>query len=102
VTTDPDIDIYAVGWLKTFRSAWRCLTLPELAGHRRNAWRELRRGWRYMAYQARRRNWRAVKNCFNGYLAEHRHLGTRCGTGWTKRRALRDLHRHLDKTMGAR
>ena len=43
-----------------------------------------------------RRSWRR-RSYWNGYLAEH--VGnlphTRAGHGWTKRRALRDLHRHL-------
>jgi hypothetical protein len=43
------------------------------------------------------RNWRAAKNYFNGYLAEHESLGTRCGTGWTRGRAYRDLARHLHR-----
>jgi hypothetical protein len=48
----------------------------------------------YLIPQIQRRNWRAVRNYFNGYLAEwhfppneSRH--TRCGRGWTKRAALR-------------
>lgn len=95
VHTPPAIDVYAVGWLKAGQSAWRFLTLPELAGRRGNAWKFLRQQWLYCVRQARRRNWRAVKNQFNGYLAEHRTRGTRCGHGWTRRRALRDLYRHL-------
>lgn len=69
-----DWDIYPVGWLE----AWQ---------HKR-----LRAEWRYTIRQAKKRNWRAVRNTFNGYLAEHdggpTH-GHNCGTGWTKRAALR-------------
>ncbi len=91
----PTIDVYAVGWLADILRAWRCLTVPELAGHRGNAWRFLRQEWRYNVRQVKAGNWRAVRNSFNGYLAEHHTRGTRCGHGWTRRRALRDLYRHL-------
>lgn len=87
-----DIDVYPVGVLSDLlyvRSAFR-----QRLG-RRDALRRLRREPRYIWYQARRRNWRAIKNSFNGYLAEHRTDGTRCGHAWTKNRALRDLERHL-------
>lgn len=62
--------------------------------------RRLRTGLRYMLEQARKRNWRAVRNYFNGYLAEWHYcppgvVHYRCGKGWTKRRALRDLGRHI-------
>ena len=46
--------------------------------------------------RAKARNWRALRNYFNGYLAEWhfppdglRH--SRCGRGWTKRAAIRRL-----------
>jgi hypothetical protein len=60
--------------------------------------RRLRSGIRYLWYQARRGKWRAVGNYFNGYLAEVQYSSMhhyRCGHGWTKRRALSDLGRHL-------
>lgn len=82
----PDIDVYPVGWLKALKLA-RHMPAQRTA--------KLRQELRYNLTQLRRRNFRAVKNSFNGYLAEHRHLGTRAGHGWTKRRALRDLYRHL-------
>jgi hypothetical protein len=40
---------------------------------------------------------RAIRNACGGWHAEHAYAGTRCGTGWTRRRALRDLRRHLDQ-----
>jgi hypothetical protein len=48
----------------------------------------------------RARNWRALKNTFNGYLAEPDEFPPgdyrrRCGTGWTRRRAMRSLYRRL-------
>jgi hypothetical protein len=58
--------------------------------------------WRTVARQTRRRQWRDLKNTFNGYLAEPREFPPgdyrrRCGTGWTKARALRSLERRLPK-----
>lgn len=85
------ISIYPVGWLERLQRAGRCLR----RGWFRLAWREIRHELGYTARQARAGNWRAVKNTFDGYLAEHHNLGRRCGTGWTKRRALADLYRHL-------
>jgi hypothetical protein len=54
----------------------------------------------YLWYQIQRRNWRAVRSYFNGYLAEWdyppegmKHY--RCGRGWTKRAALRRFGVHI-------
>ena len=80
------ITVYPVGWLE----AWK---------HRR-----LRSTWRYVKSQAHKRNWRAVKNTFNGYLAEVQYSTMhhrRAGHGWTKRRALSDLGRHLGELNAA-
>lgn len=62
--------------------------------------RKITYGLRYVRDRATERNWRAVRNYFNGYLAEVdcppaglRH--TRCGRGWTRRAALSSLGRHL-------
>ena len=54
----------------------------------------------YLLYQVKRRNWRAVRNYFNGYLAEWHYCPegvrpTKCGQGWTKRAALRRLGKHI-------
>lgn len=54
----------------------------------------------YLIPQIKRRNWRAVRNYFNGYLAEWNYPPegvnhSRCGRGWTKRAALRSLGHHL-------
>ena len=44
-------------------------------------------------------NWRAVRNHFNGYLAEWHYPPeiriTRCGRGWTRRAAIRRLGKHI-------
>lgn len=95
------VDIYPVGWLAALLRARSCW------GHRwlipqgpREALRTFRRELRYDIQQARAGNWRAVKNSFNGYLAEPDEFPPgdyrrRCGSGWTRRRALRSLHRRL-------
>ena len=66
------------------------------------AWkrRRLRSQYVYLKEQVRARNWRAVRNSFNGYLAEWdyppegvKHY--RCGHGRTKNRALHDLGKHI-------
>lgn len=60
--------------------------------------KRLRSGLRYLKHQVGKRNWNALGNYFNGYLAEVQYssmLHYRCGHGWTKRRALSDLGRHL-------
>lgn len=53
-----------------------------------------------LRHRIKHRNWRGVRNYFNGYLAEWhyppegmRHY--RCGKGWTRRAALRNLGRHI-------
>lgn len=90
----PLIDIYPVGVLDRLLRLGRAIRTrnPELI-----RWALGQCGWeaRYIVGRARERNWRAVRNAFNGYLAEHRTRGARCGHGWTRRRALRDLYRHL-------
>ena len=59
--------------------------------------RGLRRSWRYLLYQAKRRNWRAVRNSFNGYLAEHDNHPHNCGKGWTRRAAERRVERLCER-----
>lgn len=81
-----DIDVYRVGLrrdLHQFRT-----------GTRRA--RRLARALRYPFRQARAGNWGAVRNYFNGYLAEPKTFPpdvARCGTGWTRRGALKDWER---------
>lgn len=52
-------------------------------------------------YCVRGRRWRAARNYFNGYLAEHRHGEHDAGRGWTKRAALRRVE-HICLTRGTR
>jgi hypothetical protein len=104
-----NVDIYPVGALADLRRAWRYLTIrqfPAAVGPPTWAWRidRTRTSLRYIRRTVTRHiragNWRALKNTFNGYLAEPDEFPPgdyrrRCGTGWTKRRALRSLHRRL-------
>ena len=80
----PGIETYPVG------------LLADLKQHRH------RRGAAYLRRQIEARNWRAVRNYFNGYLAEWHyppegmnHL--RCGKGWTRAAARRSLGRRIVK-----
>jgi hypothetical protein len=68
--------VYPVGVLDTFQ--------------RRKGWRTTRR---YLAHQIHNRNWRAVRNHFNGYLAEHDGHPHNAGRGWTRKAALRRVER---------
>jgi hypothetical protein len=84
-----DIVIYPVGLLHDWQQFIHAI---DRARARRSLRASLHREWK----RIKARNWRDAKNYFNGYLAEHAHLGTRCGTGWTRGRAYRDLARHLN------
>ena len=88
---DCGADMYPVGVL----SDWQQFLRRRQHEGTRKALRRLRYDLRFITRWARQGNWRAVRNSFNGYLAEHPTAGTRCGHGWTKTRALRDLERHL-------
>lgn len=88
------VDVYPVGVLAELlrlRNALR-YRRPEAI---RWALGRVRGEVRFIAEDARVGNWRAVRNAVGGYHAEHRDFGLRCGTGWTKRRAVRDLYRDL-------
>lgn len=79
--------LYCVGWLAALRSKGR-------------RWEQLKREWRYCVRQAKARKWRAVKNSFNGWMYEPSpwpSSARRCGTGWTKARAVRSFYRHMAK-----
>ncbi len=95
----PTVDVYPVGLLADLRIDWRNLRNRKAlraAGVRPS----LRIRWtvRHLIGCMRAGNWRAVKNTFNGYLAEPRDWPEglrRCGSGWTRKRALRSLERHI-------
>lgn len=85
------VSVYAVGVLSALHTAGR-MRRRGMAN-----WRyPLQTQCRYLWRLARRREWRSIRQSFNGYLAEPcpwpEHM-TRCGRGWTKRAALRSLKR---------
>lgn len=89
-------DTYPVGVLHTLQRIGRVLTVRSdlLRGRRL----KLAKGFaiselRYLRTQIKAREWRAVRNSFNGYLAEHQHGGHNAGRGWTKRAAERRVAR---------
>jgi hypothetical protein len=84
------VDVYPVGLLADLQRDWRMVTKLR----KRPIY--VARRLRYLRERIARREWRAVKNTFNGYLAEPAEWPdglTRCGSGWTRRRALSDLRR---------
>jgi hypothetical protein len=90
------ISVYPVGVLSCLLQAVRALRhgRPDLARQ------QVRIEARYLRGQTQRKNWRAVRQSFNGYLAEIDYPPTglnftRCGTGWTRRRAVRSLGQRL-------
>lgn len=96
------IEVYPVGALAALRTLYRAYTTedPDRAIRtdiRRYARARLTWEAKTLAARVRRREWRAAKNTFNGYLAEPTPFPdgmTRCGSGWTRRRAIRSLYRH--------
>ncbi len=92
-------DVYPVGVLHALQIIGRALTVREIPHSKRLPIirREIRKEARYLRRQIGAHNWRAVRQSFNGYLAEpYTFPGymTRCGHGWTTKRAIRDLMRH--------
>lgn len=82
------VDIYPVGLMADLRTSWR---LKRIRLHLKS------QIWNHV----RRREWRELKNTFNGYLAEPDVMPgnlTRCGSGWTRSRAFKDLRRRVKKT----
>ena len=102
-----NVDVYPVGWLAALLGLWRTWTTTpgrwtadQIAAARRHAWVRLQGEAQLSIRLAGKREWRPLRNLFNGYLAEPDEFPAgdyrrRCGTGWTKRRALRSLHRRL-------
>jgi hypothetical protein len=94
------IDVYPVGWLAILQRSRRAyLRRGAPAEARTYARAQIKWEIKRNVHHIRDRNWRALKNTFNGYMAEPTPwpdgIGlTRCGSGWTKARALRSLRRH--------
>lgn len=85
-------DTYPVGVLHTLQRIARVLTVRSelLHGKRLGLAKSFALSEaRYLRTQIKAHNWRAVRNSFNGYLAEHQHGGHNAGRGWTKRTAER-------------
>ncbi len=92
----PGIDIYPVGVLEVLLGVWRSVLACHGVALRHSLGRV--RWWcRLVRQQVRDRQWRALRSQFNGYLAEPAVWPEglrRCGSGWTRGRALRSLQRH--------
>ena len=90
-----EIDVYPVGVLATALRAYRGI---RYLGRWTDAYRDTRYTVRALLRRVRGRQWRALRNAFNGYLAEPTPFpeGLKgCGHGWTKKRALRKLDQRM-------
>ncbi|MFC9085319.1 hypothetical protein [Nocardiopsis dassonvillei] len=92
-----DVILTAVGLTSAVRYAIRQVR----AGRWRLAIRFLRQELADLAAQARRGQWSTIRR-FNGWVAEPSNVGPGTaayltGCGLTRRRALRDLHRHQNR-----
>jgi hypothetical protein len=92
-----EVDTYRVGFLYDVWFLWRRLTLRQprrLGPYDVGAWRSFLYGLRTGTIERiREGNWRALRNYFNGWLAEHPDGQSSAGRGWTQRAALRRLRR---------
>lgn len=102
------VDVYPVGVIADVTSAWRYLTArygrgdatapPLMAWRLRRAHECLTHVRRTVVRHVRARQWRELRQSFNGYLAEPYHFPgdgslPGCGHGWTRARAVRSLYR---------
>lgn len=83
------ISVYRVGILWALAFDWRALRRAGRYGGK--TWYEVK----MVAHFARTGNWRAARQSFDGWHAEHDYARVNCGTGWTRGRALADLRRQL-------
>lgn len=84
-----EVDIYPVGLLADLGQFVHC-------PNRRTARRTLRRSVTTISRYVAAGRWDELRNYLNGYLAEPNPFPaglTRCGSGWTRGRAFRDLQR---------
>lgn len=96
------IDVYPVGLLADLLRDWRQIRhWRELRAAGGRPTLHIRRTARYLLNAVRYgASGRAVKNTFNGYLAEPTPFPEglrRCGSGWTKAGALRSLRRQYER-----
>jgi hypothetical protein len=95
------VDIYPVGLLAEIQQSRRYKRKwirPKRAfQHLLKAVRHFLKGEWKLSYE----EWHPFKSYFNGYLAEPDVMPgklRRCGSGWTRKRALRDLKRRVKKS----
>jgi hypothetical protein len=89
------VDVYSVGLLAAMQQDARHIRYWRMASRWYMPY-AVRREIRHIMRQIMRGNWRAVRSSFNGYLAEPNPFPERlyrCGSGWTKRRAMASLVR---------
>lgn len=91
------IDVYPVGVLSAWQRVYRAVKR-----HRTDVARGiLRTECRHVVSEVRKRDWRSLRNSFNGYLAEHQGCAHNCGRGWTKRAARRRAERLCQRHIAA-
>lgn len=95
-------DVYPVGVLKALQCAGRCLYKKGIDARVSRARRYLRMEARRLTYYLKKREWRNLKNSFNGYLAEHRTCRHNAGRAWTKTTAYRRVERICELDTHAR
>lgn len=86
-----DTEVYAIGLLSDLT---QFIHNPD----RPDARRRLRAALKRLGGDLRARRWHTVRQYFHGYHAEHP-WSPRCGKGWTRGRAFRDMLRHLDTAV---
>jgi len=91
--TNTEVDVYAVGLLHDLRLLAGRLRHPDPENpYMVSPWRSFRYHLKRGTWdRARAGKWRALRNYFNGYLAEHADGGSNAGRGWTRRAAVRRL-----------
>jgi hypothetical protein len=94
------VDIYPVGLLEEIQQSRLCkrswISPVRPFKHLFSAIRHFLKGEWKLSYE----EWRPFKSYFNGYLAEPNVMPgklRRCGSGWTRNRALRDLKRRVKR-----
>ena len=88
--SDAGVTVYRVGLWRDWSDFRR----------RHHDWRRFRRALGREVRYLRAGEWHTVKSYFNGWLAEPVSLPdgfVRCGSGWTLKRARRDLDRRLER-----
>jgi hypothetical protein len=95
--TTPDgverhLDVYPVGIFRDFINSRRLKKLGKSKKYQLHL-NDIR-------VHIRKKEWHSIKSTFNGYLAELDPWPENmqcCGTGWTRRRAVRDIQRGIRK-----